>query len=182
MTDAVRIRPAQLEDAAAIARLQVDSYRTAYAGIFPQDYLHQFSYHEQEQERDWIRLLASPETEVVLVAEAGDGGLAGYALSRPRASYGAGYDSELQSLHVRRALHRQGIGPRLVFASAAHLAAADRKPLMLWVLEANPARGFYERLGPVRLEGRKETVGAYEVAYGWPDIRAIATLTPRGDG
>jgi hypothetical protein len=40
----VRIRKAKLEDSAGLARVQVDSYRTAYADIFPQDYLDHFSY------------------------------------------------------------------------------------------------------------------------------------------
>jgi hypothetical protein len=108
MTDAFHIRPARLEDAAAIARLQVDSYRDTYAGIFPRDYLDLFSYDDQAS--DWLALLSSATSDVILVAEA---------------------------------------------------------------LEANPARGFHQRLGAIQLEGRKLTVNAYEVAYGLPDIRMI---------
>jgi hypothetical protein len=37
MAETLLIRLARLDDAPAIARLQVDSYRSAYAGIFPQD-------------------------------------------------------------------------------------------------------------------------------------------------
>jgi len=180
MADTIHVRPARPEDAAAIARIQVDSYRSAYAGIFPQDYLDQFSYDDQES--DWTQLLTSGTSDVVLVAEAGEAGLAGYALSRTPASYAAPYDSELVSLHVRRALHRKGLGLRLVSASAASLAARGCRATMLWVLEANPARGFYERLGAIQLEGRKLTIHAYEVAYGWPDVRTIASLADRGNG
>ena len=74
MADAIHVRPARREDAAALARIQVDSYRSAYAGIFPQDYLDQFSYDDQEV--DWIQLLTSGTSDVVLVAEAGEAGLA----------------------------------------------------------------------------------------------------------
>jgi hypothetical protein len=92
MTDDLCIRPARLEDA-AIARLQVDSYHSAYAGIFPQDYLDRFSY--EDQEGDWVRLLTSGTPDVVLVASIGDAQLAGYALGKPEASCGPPYDAEL---------------------------------------------------------------------------------------
>ena len=43
------IRAAQLEDAAGIARVHVDSTRTTYKGIFPDAYLATLSYSRQEQ-------------------------------------------------------------------------------------------------------------------------------------
>lgn len=178
MTEVVQIRPARREDASAIARLQVDSYRSAYAGIFPQAYLDQFS--DDEQRGDWIELLTSGTSDVILVADVGDAGLAGYALGRALASFAAPYDSELVALHVRQALHRRGIGRRLVSAIASSLTALGCGAMMLWVLEDSPARAVYERLGAIPLEGRKLTVGAYEVAYGWPDIRVIASPAAEG--
>jgi hypothetical protein len=46
------------------------------------------------------------------------------------------------------------------------------------VLEANPSRAFYERLGGV-LTGQEPitiaNLNLIEVAYGWPDIRALST-------
>ena len=40
------IREATAADSPGLARVQVDSYRTAYAGLFPQAYLDRFSYEE----------------------------------------------------------------------------------------------------------------------------------------
>ncbi|MCX6070607.1 MAG: hypothetical protein NTU91_07070 [Chloroflexi bacterium] len=74
MTDAIHIRPVYPQDAATIARIQVDGYRSAYAGILPQDYLNQFSYDDQES--NWIQLLTSGTQHVVLVAATGDPPLA----------------------------------------------------------------------------------------------------------
>lgn len=180
MADAIHVRTARREDAAALARIQVDSYRIAHAGILPQDYLDQLSYDEQES--DWFELLSSGTADVILVAVAGDSQPAGYARGTAQASYAAPYDSELLSLHVRRALHRKGIGRLLMSTTAARLAARGCSAMMLWVLEANPARTFYERLGAALLEGRRLFVGAPEVPYGWPDIRALASLAAGGDG
>jgi hypothetical protein len=39
----LNIRQANIADSAALARVQVDSYRTAYAGIFPPDCLAHFA-------------------------------------------------------------------------------------------------------------------------------------------
>jgi hypothetical protein len=49
------IRAATFNDSPAIARVQVDSYLSAYAGIFPQSYFEHFTYEEQTE--DWQNLL-----------------------------------------------------------------------------------------------------------------------------
>jgi hypothetical protein len=103
----MQIRPATLDDCAELARVQVDSYRTAYAGIFPDDYLTQFSY--EEQEGDWQELLKAGSDDVLLVAAGDTGDVLGYALGRARTDPDMrAYDSELVALHVRREQHRQG--------------------------------------------------------------------------
>ena len=77
----MNIRPATLDDCAALAHIQVDSYRTAYAHIFPQSYLDHFTYKEQEQDwRDWI---GAGMEYVLLVAETEADEIVAYALGRP---------------------------------------------------------------------------------------------------
>ena len=44
----MEIRQATQEDCFDIAKVQVDSYRTAYRDIFPTAYLEHFTYQEQE--------------------------------------------------------------------------------------------------------------------------------------
>jgi GNAT superfamily N-acetyltransferase len=173
-----QIRPATREDSAAIARLQVDSYRTTYAGILPQDYLAHFTYEEQEQDwRDW--LLTHPR-DILYLAETGQGESAGYALARPGLTDIPAYDSELMALHVRRSYQRQGLGRRLVKAVVELLRQQGCASLLVWVLAENPYRQFYERLGG-QLIGEKalDFVPAVEVAYGWPDIRTVESARGR---
>lgn len=173
----MKIRAAVIQDSAGIARVQVDSYRTAYAGIFPQEYLDHFIYEEQEQ--DWRDLLSSGEfTDVLYVAENDNHEIAGYALGRTGPSGVASYDSELVALHVRQADQGQDVGRQLLAAVADRLRRRECSSLMVWVLAQNPARGFYERLGG-RLVGEKTTylgdgdIKAVEVAYGWPAIETL---------
>jgi len=168
----MQIRRAKIEDSAGLAKVQVDSYRTAYAGIFPQDYLDHFTYEEQEQDwRDWI---SSQSEDILYVVESTTGEIVGYALARPGPSEVASYDSELMSLHVSRPYQRQGLGRQLVAAVAEQLKQKDSKSLMLWVLEENRSRGFYERLGAQLLDEKKMSGGGKaEVAYGWPVLESL---------
>jgi GNAT superfamily N-acetyltransferase len=169
------IRPAKLEDSAGIARVQVDSYRTAYRSILPDDYLAGFTYDEQEQ--DWRDLITSQNDDLLMVAENKRGEIVGYALGRVGTSKINPFDCELVALHVCHAHHRQGIGGGLITRVARELKHQGCTSLMLWVLEKNPARGFYERLGG-RVIGKQgvklgDDVTTTEVAYGWLDINQL---------
>jgi GNAT superfamily N-acetyltransferase len=175
----MKIRPVRLDDSPQLARIQVDSYRTAYAPIFPADYLAQFSYEEQEQ--DWRDLLAAPTNDFLLVAEDGTGELFGYTLGRPGQSEDiVGYDGELVSLHVRQMYQGKGIGRGLVQAVAGRFRELGLASMMLWVLADNPARHFYEKLGGQLLAAEKPwssneeyNLHVVEVAYGWPDLKQL---------
>jgi GNAT superfamily N-acetyltransferase len=169
----MQIRPARVSDSPQLARIQVDSFQTAYAHIFPAAYLAQFSYHEQEQ--DWRDLLATQTGDFLYVAECKSGELSGYTLGRPGQSQDTlGYGGELVSLHVRQSHQRQGVGRALVQAVATHFKQLGATSMMLWVLADNPARNFYEKLGGHLLDGHKSWSGndeyglnVTEVAYGW---------------
>ena len=173
----MNIRQAKIEDSVGLAQVQVDSYRIAYASIFPPAYLEQFTYEEQMQ--DWRDLLSSESKDVLYVAEADTGEIVGYALGRPGQRDIPSYDSELVAVHVRLAYRRQGIGRRLISAVAARLKQEGCMSLMLWTLAQNPSQALYERLGG-QLIGEKAWGGneAYgvvvrEVAYGWPSIELL---------
>ena len=173
----MRVREAEIKDSAGLAEIQVDSYRTAYAGILPPAYLDQFTYEEQEQ--DWRELLSSQGVDILLVAETDCGEILGYALGRPGPTEIPPFDRELVALHVRRSHQRQGIGHRLIAAIARELKDRGCNSLMLWVLEGNPAHALYERLGGEPLGekdwGGNQTYGTAvkETACGWADIREL---------
>ncbi|MEW5871546.1 MAG: GNAT family N-acetyltransferase [Chloroflexota bacterium] len=123
-------------------------------------------------------MLAEPNGNILLVAESPSGEVAGYTLGRPGECDIAPYDSELVALHVRKEFQGQGTGEALVRAMARELYQTGCRSMMLWVLEQNPARAFYQRLGG-ELIGEKQThlgegdVSVQEVAYGWPEIETL---------
>lgn len=172
----MEIRQATLADSAGIAKIQVDSYRTAYAGILPAAYLEHFTYEEQAQDwRDWLS--AKPQLLYVAVAESQE--VIGYALGQHSADELAPYESELVALHVGKRFQGKGIGRRLFAAVSEELAAHGRRSLFLWMLADNPARGFYEKLGGKYVGEKAWQNNAYfgtkisEVAYGWLDIKEL---------
>ncbi len=173
----MQIREAKTSDCAAIAQVQVDSYRSAYASIFPQAYLAHFTHEEQEQ--DWRNLLSSGSRDILCVAETDASEIVGYALGQPGPTEVAPYDSELVALHVRRAHQRHGIGRRLIADMAERLRRHGCASLMLWVLGPNPARAFYEQLGGQYLgikpwcNNDEFKLNVVEAAYGWLDIKIL---------
>lgn len=172
------VRPATPTDSAALARIQVDSYRSAYAGLLPQPYLDRFDYNEQA--RDWSDLLSAVELPLLWVAEDKATAVLGYAMARVGVTTigSNAYDAELVSLHVRRDRQRQGVGRALIRAAVDELMNRNCRSLFLWTLAGNPNRTIYEGLGG-RLVGEQvveldDDVRAVEVAYGWDDISRLA--------
>lgn len=168
----MQIRIATTEDSAGIAKVQVDGYRTAYAGIYPPSDLDAFSIEMQEVE--WKGWKDKYPDDVVYVAESDKGGVLAYALARPGETSVPGYDGELLALVVRSKDQRMGIGRLMLWMVAKGLRRAKCESMMLWTLEANPSNGFYEHLGAALLDGRKKSDGhAAEIAYGWANIESV---------
>ena len=171
-----RIRHARPVDCPGIARVQVDSYRTAYAGLFPESYLTQFTYEEQTQ--DWEVWLATHPEDLLLVAMSPEGQVIGYLLARAQPDIHPGYDAEILAMHVKLAHQRKGIGKALLRAAVEGLEERGCRSVMLWTLKGNPARAWYERLGGKVLGEKRFQVDGWDIvefAYGW---ETLSTLLP----
>jgi ribosomal protein S18 acetylase RimI-like enzyme len=171
------IRPAVLSDGASLAKVQVDSYRSAYASLLPKAYIEAFTYKEQEQ--DWLELLGAGTNDILLVATSAEKQVIGYVLARAVPEIYPGYDSEIVAMHVRQAFQRHGIGKALMSKAIEGLQERDCKSVMLWTLKNNTTRQWYERLDG-KLLGEKNykinDLDVTEVAYGWENITALFLL------
>jgi ribosomal protein S18 acetylase RimI-like enzyme len=169
------IRPAREDDIPGIARVHVDTWRSAYAGIVPDEALASLSYAERESR--WRNYLINhPDTNYVYVAE-DDGEIVGFVSGGPLRDDTSGYTSELYAIYVLEHTQGTGVGRRLVQALVRDLLEREHESMLLWVFRDNPpARGFYEKLGGQYVSektfefGGKELV---EVSYGWKDIRPL---------
>lgn len=171
----LEIRFATHEDCPGLARVQVDSYYSTYCTILPPAYLAHFTYEEQEQ--DWRDWLDAGRGEGLFVAVTPAGEIGGYAYGESTEIEGLPYQGELAAIHVRAEHRRQGVGSVLFQVVRDWLEDQGCPGLFCWVLAENPACGFYERLGGVRVGERPWENNLYfgveivEVAYGWGEGR-----------
>jgi GNAT superfamily N-acetyltransferase len=157
-------------DAEALARLHVESWRSAYRGILPDAFLD--GSLEENRLQLWRQRAALPSDQRPLVLTARlDAVLVGFACVFPGAD--GRWGALLDNLHVLPELRGQRIGARLFeMARRRPYAAGANGRLYLWVLEANAgARRFYERHGGVpadRIIADVATgIKAAEVRYVW---------------
>ena len=173
MTEKLIIRDATQKDAKAISQVQVDSYLDAYKPLLPAEYLANFTY--EEQEKDWLEWGVSHPVDYLLVAE-DETGIIAYALSRALAEE-SGW-GEVAALHVSPRHKGQGAGKALFLESARRLEQRGCRSLLIWTLEDNPSRGFYEHLGGKLGESKHWTIeeldfDRIEVCYRWADISSV---------
>src|SRR5262249_43973644 len=142
----VRIREAKREDAAAIARVHVVSWRSTYAGILPEDYIEKFA--GDARERSWRSILGdAARRELVCVAEDESGAIVGFASGGPARGGAKDFSGELYAVYLLDAFQRRGVGRRLAGALARRLLNAGHDSMIVWVLAPNRSRGFYAALG-----------------------------------
>lgn len=163
------IRKATIQDARSIAEVQVDTWRTAYKNIIPDDYLLSLSYEQQEQ--IWTNII--PHC-TVMVAENQEGQLVGFA-SGGKAVNGEydDYPGELTAIYILEEYQGHGIGKKLVHSIAESIKALGHHSMIVLVLEDNPAKTFYESLGGKFLDRVEIEIGGkilYEVVYAWENI------------
>jgi len=168
----MHVREATVADAAAIATVQVTSWRETYAGIVPQGHLDALD--AAERTAKWSERLAGPGI-VALVAE-DQGGVFGFAAGGATIHPVDGYDGELVGLYLLASHHRRAVGRMLVTEFAERMARQGFRNLVVWALRENPACGFYRRLGGVEVAETTIEIGGKvlpEVAFGWAEIGAL---------
>lgn len=169
----MNIRTAEPGDAAGIARVHVDSWRTTYSGILPEAVLAALSY--QRRETAWAEIL-SREEGVNLVAEDPSGQVVGFASGGPNRENDPHFAAELYAIYLLSTAQGKGVGRRLTHETMAWLAEQGMHSMLVWVAAANPSRRFYELLGGQYVRSKMATVAGVEieeVSYGWADTALI---------
>jgi ribosomal protein S18 acetylase RimI-like enzyme len=172
------IRRACSADAASVARVYVESWRTAYAGLLPDDVLIDLSLREQEA--SWRRmLLRRRAANSIVVAELPKGGVVGFGSFGRAREPGLSFEGEIYTLYVDPDHQGEGLGKRLLETLFGRLLERGMENAVAWVLADNPARFFYEAMGGTRVATRSERLWGGrlpEVAYGWPDLHEAFRL------
>jgi ribosomal protein S18 acetylase RimI-like enzyme len=164
------VRPAEIEDASAIAKVHVASWRSTYRGLLPDDFL--ASLDALGYEERWRRILIEGRSRVYVAADGRD--VVGFASGgRERAGEGD-FSGELFAIYVLEQSQHRGHGRRLVQAVVSGLRELGLPNMIVWVLRDNAeARKFYERLGGIYVRTQPITIGSallQEVSYGWKSL------------
>jgi GNAT superfamily N-acetyltransferase len=148
----VTVRPAVPGDSGAIGRVQVETWRTAYRGLMPDEAVDAFDVAARQQL--WRELLARdrPPDSATFVAEL-DGEVVGFAsVGRSRDDEDEG---ELYAIYLHPSCWDRGIGRSLLERSEQWLRTSGFERALLWVLEGNErGQRFYRAAGWER-DGRK---------------------------
>ena len=175
MIQPIHLRPARANDAAAIARVHVDSWRTTYVGIVPDQHLASLSYESREQR--WRERLAAPDpTQFIYVAETDTGQVVGFAMGGPERENDTVYKGELYGLYLLQEYQRRGIGRQCVATIARRLQQDGFTNMLIWVLAENPACAFYTALSGKPAREKTVTIGGKElreIGYGWDRLDAV---------
>ena len=169
----ISIRAATQHDAIAISHVHVQSWRTTYAGIVPEEYLATLDEAERAlQWRDWL----TRDTRVYIADLDGEivGFISGGAIREPVQTY----DAELYAIYLLEQAQRQGIGTALLKELAKWLLGKGFTSMIVWVLEKNPSRHFYLRSSAQVVTTKEIQMGGVmlsEVSYGWPHLQAIVS-------
>lgn len=128
------------DDRLAISHIYEESWKVAYQGIVPQEFL------ESIPKGYWIKALDSPEWQTLVGVENGRYiGTSSFCKSRFKRFP---EDGEIISLYLLPEYMGQGYGKRLLKRTMDELQKQGFQMLFLWVLEENEiARRFYESQG-----------------------------------
>ncbi|MCW4457712.1 GNAT family N-acetyltransferase [Microbacterium sp. MPKO10] len=174
----IRVRPASVKDAPAIARVHIQAWREAYAGLLSDSYL--ASLDEAERAEKWSRILSEPTSNVVVAESAGafsgdvepGGAVMGWASSKQLADSDAVAAREINGIYILAAHYGSGAGQLLLDAVAGNGSA------LLWLMDGNArAEAFYVRNG-FRRDGE-----AYDREMGdraVQIVRMVRSAVPRG--
>jgi GNAT superfamily N-acetyltransferase len=165
----IKIRAAEVGDSGAIARVQVDTWRSTYSDIVPSEFLQALSY--EQRSAYWSDILSNEDREgIFTVAEDEDVGVVGFCVCGRDRSAESEFGSELFAIYILEAYQNQGVGRAMFGESISWARDHGMKSIIVWVLRDNPYRRFYESLGGELVAERMISIGDAqlpEVAYRW---------------
>lgn len=174
----MKYRIADISDSQDIARIHVESWRSAYGNVLSPEYL--AGDIDTERKVFWLNRLSGAGDSLKVVIAESDGTALGFACVR--IDHDETWGSLLDNLHVSPAYKRQGIGRKLM-TGVANLCKehSTHSGLYLWVLEPNAnAQKFYKALGASCTGSdfwHPPGGGSVEkLLYSWPNINFVQSF------
>lgn len=167
----IAVRLARPEDAAGVARVYIDSWHDAYAGVLPAQLLCAMT--PDGQAARWRATIRARGQEKVLVAEHENFGIVGMTSFGPVRDRALGFDGEVYTLYVDPSFYGRGVGRALLRDSFLQLRKQGYSSCVIWAHARNPARFFYEAMGGRLIAERTAKMmgdAVPETAFGWAGL------------
>src|SRR4051794_14010383 len=132
----VSVRQATPEDAAQVARVYIESWHDAYAGILPNRLLCAMT--AKGQTARWRAAIRARGRESVLVAECATHGVVGMTSFGPARDAALGFESEVYTLYVDPSFYGHGSGRALMQGAFASLRKRGQSSCVIWAHAKNP--------------------------------------------
>ncbi|WP_110950731.1 GNAT family N-acetyltransferase [Pseudomonas bohemica] len=157
-SDHLSIRAAQVEDAAQLARIHLQTWQATYVDLLSERYLCGLSAGVERRAIALGEAIASRKMSILVVEQGGQ--LVAWA------SFGSSRDAdalastgELRAINLLPRVWSQGIGRQLWQEVRQQLIAAGFTQATVWVIQGNQrALGFYEAVGFVQQPDTAVTV------------------------
>jgi GNAT superfamily N-acetyltransferase len=181
----MKYREADISDLKGIIKVGIDTWKTTYKGIMPDDFLNGLSYKDKEQK--WRQRLENPTHGAkIFVAKTEQNGIVGFALATLEkynpliiSVQPEKYVGELCAIYVLKDFQDKKIGTDLVKLVIKYFLRHNIKSMIVWVLKENPYQRFYEKMGGQYVGEQSIEIGGnryIEKAYGWENIESILSI------
>ncbi len=166
-------RKAAAEDAPAVARVHVESWRKSFAGIVPQEFLDNLTVEKREPA---FRQRFDETDYKMFVAETAQSGIVGFADFGEARESGFGFEAELYAIYLLPEFQGKGIGENLFRLCQKEMIADGFDSMYLMALSVSPYKSFYEEMGGQIVGTGNHFLALVEYEtfiYGWKDLREI---------
>ena len=155
------LRRAKPEDAPALAKVHINSWRAAYSGLVPDPHLQSLDYDRRAEQ---FRQGLTERSEETYIAEL-DGEAVGLLTLGPcrDEDIDSGTTGEIWGIYLLPEHWRKGLGTQLALQAEQMLSSRGCTLIVLWVFRDNDqARRFYEAMG-FEADGTSKDIKAGEV-------------------
>ncbi|MDQ0159975.1 ribosomal protein S18 acetylase RimI-like enzyme [Alkalibacillus salilacus] len=172
------IREAEYQDAYAIGIVHVESWKTTYKNIIPDDFLDNMSYERRNDK--WKDNIAQND-QYVFVAENDDREIVGFGSCGKRDKNTVENAGDLTTIYLLEEYQGRGIGKELFKQLFLQFNELRYNRVFVEVLEGNDACRFYEHYGAKLIKSEQVKIGGAELnllTYEWEDVDdVISKLT-----
>lgn len=169
----MNIRKATLSDSKGIAKVHVDSWKSTYKNIIPNEFLEKLSY---DQRIDLWNRNISKEGNYVFVAVNNEREIVGFADCGKRDSNNVDHSGDLISIYLLEEYHGTGVGKQLLKQLFLQFEELEFNRVFVEVLEDNKTRYFYENYGAKLLKSEKTIIAGAELnllIYEWNNLNEV---------